>query len=350
MSLPARRRGRPGPAQLVVGGRTVEPGTTLEILLKISEFYTANPVNIPVTVIRGREDGPVVFLLAAIHGDELNGVEIVRQATFGLSHEKIRGALVCVPVVNRFGFLNHSRYLPDRRDLNRCFPGRPSGSAASRVASVVFREIVRPSDCGIDFHTAAAGRANLPHLRADMREAAVRKLARAFGAEFIVDSAGRRRSLRAAATESGVPCLTYEAGETSKFQRREIRKGLFGIYNVLARLGMIDIPPREPRFQVVVRRAEWVRAERGGILDLRARPGELLYRGDVVGVLTNPFGREVVTVRSPWTGVVLGTTTVPMVNPGDPVAHVARLDRTLAVVERFARCDAGARPRIAVTF
>jgi uncharacterized protein len=335
---------------LTVGGRTIEAGTTAEILFKISEFYTANPVNIPVTVIRGREDGPVVFLVAAIHGDELNGVEIVRQSLLGLSHDRIRGTVICVPVVNRFGFLTQSRYLPDRRDLNRSFPGSPTGSAAARVAAVVFREIVRPSACGLDFHTAAFGRVNLPHVRADMRDPKAKKLARWFGAELIVDDPGRRKSLRAAATAAGAPCAAYEAGETSKFQRREIRKGLFGVYNVLAGLRMLDIPRREPRFQVVVKRSDWIRAERGGIIDLRVRPGDLLYRGDTVGVITNPFGREVVTVRSQTTGVVLGTSTLPVANPGDALVHVARLDRTLGIVERHARYDARGRARITFDF
>ena len=337
-------------ARLRVGGRTIERGSTQQILLKVSEFYTAQPVNIPVTVIRGREPGPTLFLAAAIHGDELNGVEIVRQVILGLSHEKIRGALICVPVVNRFGFLHHSRYLPDRRDLNRCFPGSATGSAAHRVAAAVFREIVQGADHGIDFHTAAIGRSNLPHVRADMSHPEVRRLATAFGAEFVLDDPGRGRTLRASATSAGVPCIAYEAGETFRFQRREVRKGIFGVYNVLSKLGMLDIPRREPRFRVIVKQAEWVRAERGGILDLATRPGDLLYEGDPVGSITNPFGREVVAIRSSLTGVVLGTTTIPMVNPGDAVAHVARLEKTLKVVERHARTTAAGRSRIEVDF
>jgi predicted deacylase len=158
------------------------------------------------------------------------------------------------------------------------------------------------------------------------------------------------KSLRAAATASGRSCLVYEAGETSKFQRREIRKGLFGAYNVLAGLGMLEIPRREPRFQIIVKRADWIRADRGGIVDLRVRPGDLLYRGDTVGVITNPFGREVVTVHSQATGVVLGTSTLPMVNPGDALVHVARLNRTLATVERHAQVGAAGRARIKLDF
>jgi predicted deacylase len=338
------------PKVVRIGGRAVARGSTLQIPLKISEFYTAQPVNIPVTVIRGEASGPTVFLTAAIHGDELNGVEIVRQVILGLTHEKIRGTLICVPVVNRSGFLHHSRYLPDRRDLNRCFPGDVAGPSAFRVAATLFREIVEQADFGIDFHTAAIGKVNLPHLRADMGEPAVRRLAKAFGAEFVFDFRGGKSTLRRAATTAGVPTIAYEAGETFKFQRREVRKGIFGVYNVLADLGMLAIPAREPRFRVIVKRARWIRAERGGILDLTVRPGDLLYPGDAVASITNPFGREVVALRADCTGVVLGTTTIPMVNPGDAVAHVARVEKTLGVLERNARQGLSGRPRIDLDF
>jgi predicted deacylase len=331
-----------------IDGRIAAPGTTQQFLLEISEAYTAQPVDIAVTVIRGSEPGPALFLTGAIHGDELNGVEIVRRVMLGLSPEKIRGTLVCVPVVNRFGFLNHSRYLPDRRDLNRCFPGGATGSSASRVAARVFGEIVRQCDFGIDFHTAARGRSNLPHVKASLAEPGVRRLAGAFGAEFILAVPGATKSLRTAATRAGVPVIAYEAGETSRFQHPEVRKGIYGVYNVLSDLGILPIPRREPRFQVIVKKGEWIRAERGGILDLAVRPGDLLYPGDRVGIIGNPFGREVVSLRSRLTGIVLGTTTIPMVVPGDAIVHVARLDRTLAVVERHARVDARGRPRIAL--
>jgi predicted deacylase len=335
---------------ITIAGVTVPAGARRHIELPVARLPTDTSLSMPVAVVNGLRPGPNVWLNAVIHGDELNGVEIVRQCLLGLTHDRIRGSLVCVPVVNRFGFLNRSRYLPDRRDLNRSFPGSGTGPAASRVAAAVFREIVKPADAGIDFHTAAFGHVNLPHVRADMRDENAKKLARWFGAEIIVDVPGRVKSLRAAATASGRSCLVYEAGETSKFQRREIRKGLFGAYNVLAGLGMLEIPRREPRFQIIVKRADWIRADRGGIVDLRVRPGDLLYRGDTVGVITNPFGREVVTVHSQATGVVLGTSTLPMVNPGDALVHVARLNRTLATVERHAQVGAAGRARIKLDF
>jgi predicted deacylase len=333
---------------IVIAGRVIQPGETQEILLKISEFYTAQPVNIPVTVMRGAEEGHRVFLTAAIHGDELNGVEIVRNVIQGLDHLKIRGTLMCLPVVNRMGFLNHSRYLPDRRDLNRHFPGDGEGSSADRIAEILFRQIVSNADYGIDFHTAAVGRTNLPHIRAEMDNEEIRRMAKAFGTEVIVDLPGHPKSLRAAAVAAGVPTILYEGGETFKFQRKEIRKGINGVYNVLSLLGMIPTPIKEPRVQVTVKRTEWVRAEKGGILDLYAAPGDLVYEKEVLGAIENPFGREVSSVPAPFTGLILGTTTRPMVNPGDAMCHVVKLDKTLPTVEKHLIATASGRRRIPV--
>jgi uncharacterized protein len=333
---------------MIIAGRKIRPGETQEILLKISEFYTSNPVNIPLTVIRGSEPGPSIFMTAAIHGDELNGVEIVRSVIQELDHTKIRGTLLCLPVVNRFGFLTHSRYLHDRRDLNRHFPGDPRGSSADRIAAIIFRQVVANSDHGIDFHTAAVGRTNLPHLRADLGKRDVRAIAKAFGSEVIVDTPGAPKSLRSACVAAGVPAILYEGGETFRFQRRDIRKGLAGTYNVLAALGMLPIPQKEPRFQVILKRTEWVRAERGGILDLIAQPGELVYQHEGLAVIENPFGREVSTVVAPFTGLVLGTTTRPMVAPGDAICHLAKLDRTLPTVEKHLYITASGRRRIPI--
>lgn len=333
---------------VTIAGRVIRPGETQEILLKISEFYTAQPVNIPVTVMRGVEDGPRVFLTAAIHGDELNGVEIVRSVIQGLDHSKIHGCLVCLPVVNRMGFLNHTRYLPDRTDLNRHFPGAADGNMADRIAAILFRQVVSACDYGIDFHTAAMGRTNLPHIRGSIENEEVRRIAKAFGTEVIVDRAGHPRSLRAAAVAASVPTIIYEGGETFKFQRKEIRKGINGVYNVLSALGVIPTPIKEPRLQVIVRKTEWVRAERGGILDLYTAPGEVVYEREVLAVIENPFGREVSSVIAPFTGLILGTTTRPMVNPGDAICHIVKLDKTLPTVEKYLINTASGRRRIPV--
>ncbi|OLC53808.1 MAG: hypothetical protein AUH92_05155 [Acidobacteria bacterium 13_1_40CM_4_69_4] len=324
---------------LRIGGRDIRRGTVEQILLKVSEYYTASPVNVAVTVIRGTERGPTLFLTAAIHGDELNGVEIVRQVMTGYTPQQLRGTLICVPVVNRVGFLTHTRYLPGRRDLNRCFPGDPKGNAAARYARILFMEIVARSRYGVDLHTASLGRTNLAHVRADMSSRGVRRIARAFGTEIIIDSPGMPRTLRAAATAAGVPTILFEAGETFRFQRNMVARGVAGVRGVLAALGMTQDPPKEPRFRVIIKVSEWVRSVKGGIADIVVRPGEILYAGDEIASITNPFGREVSIVRSPLTGLIIGTTTVPMVNPGDAICHVAKLEKTLATVENYCVTD-----------
>jgi hypothetical protein len=325
--------------RLTIGGRGIRRGTVEQIFLKVSEYYTATPVNVPVIVIRGHERGPTAFLTAAIHGDELNGVEIVRRVMTSLTPDQLRGTLICVPVVNRVGFLTHTRYLPGRRDLNRYFPGDPEGNAAARTAHTLYTEIVARSRFGVDLHTASVGRTNLPHVRADMSNGKVRRIARAFGTEIIIDSPGTPRTLRAAATRGGVPTIIFEAGETFRFQRSMVARGVTGVRNVLASRGMIDGVVKEASFQVIVKVSGWIRSTRGGIADILVRPGEIVYTGDEIASITNPFGREVSSVRSPLTGLIIGITTVPMVNPGDAICHVAKLEKTLAMVERYCVTD-----------
>jgi predicted deacylase len=325
------------PEELRIGGKIINAGEAQEILLKISEFYTAQPVNIPVTVVRGAEEGPRVFLTAAIHGDELNGVEIVRRIMTELDPNQLKGTVLCIPVLNRWGFLNHSRYLPGRRDLNRYFPGNPEGNLAARVAQKIFAEIVQQSEFGIDMHTAAVGRTNLAHIRGDMDHEKVRRMAKAFGTEIIIDQPAAGGTLRSAATRAGVPTIILEAGETLRFQRSMVSKGVQGVKNVLGDLGMIPWTAREPSFQVIVKVSEWIRAERGGIVDIRVRPGDLIYEGNEIAVVSTPFGREVTTLRSPLTGLVIGITTIPLVQPGDAICHIAKLEKTLPTVEKYSK-------------
>lgn len=329
--------------ELKIGGKAINPGEAQEILLKISEFYTAQAVNIPVTVVRGVEEGPRVFLTAAIHGDELNGVEIVRTIMTELDPSKLRGTVLCTPVLNRWGFLSHSRYLPGRRDLNRYFPGNPDGNVAARVAHKIFTEIVQHAQYGIDMHTAAAGRTNLAHIRGDMDDEKVRKMARAFGTEIIIDQPAAGGTLRSAATRAGIPTIILEAGETFRFQRTMVTKGVSGVKNVLGDLGMIEWTAREPSFQVIVKVSEWIRAERGGILDIRVRPGDLIYEGNEIAMVSTPFGREVTTLLSPLTGLVIGITTIPLVQPGDAICHIAKLEKTLHTVEKYAKEESSGR-------
>lgn len=318
-----------------IAGTKVGPGEYKETSLKVSEFYTATDVQVPVFIKRGLEDGPRLFVTAAVHGDEINGVQIVRDLVLDLKERPLRGMFVGIPVVNRFGFVTHDRYMPDRRDLNRSFPGNPEGSAARRYAHRLFIQILSRCTHGIDLHTAGYSRTNLAQVRADTSDAQVKRMARAFGTHVVLHHAGNRRTLRRACTDAGVPTVLFEAGETFRFQRDVVTAGKRGILNVMASLGMIEETVRKPDWQVIVKASQWVRANRGGLLDVYVHPGDLVYEGDDIASITNPFGREVGTVVSPVTGLVVGTTTLPLVNPGNPICHVAKLEKTLGVVERY---------------
>ena len=319
-----------------ISGIRVAAGETREIFLKVSESYLSSGIQIPITVIRGREPGPVAFVTAAVHGDEINGVDIVRRLIFDLNHENLRGTLIAIPVVNIPGFLSQTRYLPYHRDLNRFFPGKRKGNNADRIAWRLFKEVISRCDFGIDLHTAADGRLNLPHVRGDMSSPRIRALARSFGSTVMVDQPGTKGSLRREATDSGVPTILFEAGETGRFSTRISLEGLRGVLGVLQMTGMWpsggEIP--SPPFQVIVKASDWIRAEKGGILDLSVKPGDLVYEGDLIGSIFNPFGRTVTRIRAVHTGIVIGVTTAPLTIPGTGVAHVARLKKTLAVVER----------------
>lgn len=325
---------------ITISGIQVYPGEAREIYLKTSESFLATSIQVPVTVIRGSKPGPTGFVMAAVHGDEINGVDVVRRIILELDHEKLHGTLIAVPVVNISGFLVQSRYLPYHRDLNRFFPGKRRGNNAERVAYRLFNEIISKCDFGIDLHTAAHGRVNLPHVRGDMSHPRVRKLARAFGATVLVDQKGVKGSLRREATEAGVPTIIFEAGETGRFSPKTSIAGFHGVLNVLSEMGMWptgEHRQKRPPFQVIVKSSEWIRAEKGGILDLEVKPGDLIYEGDSIGSILNPFGKTVTEMKSPYTGIVIGVTRSPLTVPGSGVIHVARLKKALALVERSLR-------------
>jgi hypothetical protein len=321
-----------------LAGMKVAAGRRKDLKVRISEFYTATPVFIPVTVLHGRFPGPVLYITAAIHGNEINGVEMVRQIRTNVDPRRLHGTVILVMIANPIAFLTMSRDLPDGRDLNRFFPGRDRGSMASHIADMIFTKIVRRADYGIDLHTAAAGRTNLPHVRADMRRPVPRRLATAFGCEVIFDMPGEEGMLRRAATEAGVPTIVYEAGEPLKFQMNLVRRGVQGIQNVLADLKMADFDRASPAFQLVVDDHRWVRAERGGILLMKVKPGDVVEKEQDIAVNTKPFGTEIRRLKAPYAGLVVGATTLPLVIPGSAVCHLVPLDarfrRLKKVLER----------------
>ena len=308
-----------------LGGHRVPPGASADIRLEVSESYTAEAVAIPVTVVRGTRRGPALFLTASIHGDELNGVGIIRDLLNDAPFADLCGTLIAVPVANVPAFLNQDRRLPDRRDLNRSFPGSPRGSLTSRLAHALFSEVIRRSDYGIDLHTAGGERSNYPHVRVDLGDPASAGLARAFGCPLVVHGAGPDRSLRRAARTAGVPTIVYEAGSPRRFERPFIEVGKRGVLDVMRHLRMLPGEPEPPPLTAEVREAHWIRARAGGILDLKAELGQPLGRGAEISLNTSPFGRERSVVKAPHPGVVLGLTRLPLVHPGDAICHLARL-------------------------
>lgn len=309
----------------VIAGRSIPLGTNEDVRLTISQTYTGDPISIPLRVIRADRPGPKVFVTAAIHGDEINGTGIIHDFLFNDRPDLVAGTLVLAPVINVFGFESHERYLPDRRDLNRSFPGSASGSLASRVAHVLMRELVGNCDYGIDLHTAAAQRTNFPNIRADLSNSRTRRLAAAFGCMLTVDGKGPVGSFRREATKAGCPTIILEAGEPWKVEPAVLQIGIRGIRNILSDLGMIELPVKKPLFQLKIRKTTWVRAAVGGILKFHVSPGDFISADQPIATNYSIMGVEQSVLHSPAPGVVLGMATLPAVKPGEPICHIATL-------------------------
>lgn len=314
------------PERLTVAGVEIPAGVRQRVELRVSRLATETWLSIPVEVVSGVRPGPCIWLSGAVHGDELNGVEVVRQVLGHVSPENLSGTLIGVPIVNVFGFISQSRNLPDRRDLNRSFPGSNKGSLASRIAHLFMTEIVQRCSYGIDLHTGANHRTNLPQIRANLKDAETRRIAEAFGAPVMLHAQTRDGSLRQAATHTGVHVLLFEAGEPLRFNLECISAGVDGTMRVLEALGMWSEPVRAAnRTPREARETSWIRARRGGILRLNCSLGSMVQRGELLGVVSDAFGDNELKLRAPNAGVVIGHTNNPYVNAGDGVLHLAEL-------------------------
>ena len=326
---------------LHINGVEIKPGTRTTIDLPAGRLYTHTPMSMPVHVVCGKKPGPRLFISAAIHGDEINGVEIIRRVLKLPALKRLKGTIIAVPIVNIHGLINHSRYLPDRRDLNRSFPGTEKGSVAGRLANLFMQEIVSQSTHGIDIHTAAIHRSNLPQIRANLDDEDTEKLARAFEVPVIISSNLRDGSLREAAAEFGIPMLLYEAGEALRFDEVSIRAGVKGIINVMRTLEMIPPSRRKTKKQlepVVARSSSWVRASESGILRAMIPLGARVKKNTLLGVISDPFGEKETEIKSLFNGIVIGRTELPLVNEGDALYHVARFSDSKeaeAIVDEF---------------
>lgn len=310
-----------------IAGETIAPGERRRLELPIACLPTQTWVSLPIIVINGLNSGPKLWLSAAIHGDELNGVEIIRQVVENVEPKLLRGTLIAVPIVNVFGLIGQSRYLPDRRDLNRSFPGSESGSLASRLAYLFMKEIVSHSTHGIDLHTASMHRTNLPQIRANLQDSETRRCAQAFGAPLLVHATTRDGSLRQAATKRGIPSLLYEGGEALRFDTEAIRVGVEGIERVMECLKMYKFSfVRMPVTSIEVDKSKWIRASCSGIFRLEVRLGEKVLRKQKLGIIADTFGESRIKVYTSVNGIVIGYTQNPLVSQGDGIVHLAILN------------------------
>lgn len=307
-----------------VAGVIVEPGERRDLAPPASESYMGDRTTLPMAVINGAGDGPRVFVTAAVHGDELNGIAVCRQLLDRVDPADVDGSLIVVPIVNVLGVAIGSRYLPDRRDLNRSFPGSHTGSMAARIARLLLEEVIDGSDVGVDLHTAANHRTNVPQIRVDTSDTRAHAFAIAFGAPFVLDASLRPGSLRAVAADHGVPVLTYEGGGPLRFDDDAIDVATRGVLRLLARLEMIaDAPPPAHEAPMVLHESRWLRAGRGGILELHVDSGDHVEAGQALWATVSPLGAEHAVHQAEDEGYVIGATTLPLVQPGQAVVHVA---------------------------
>lgn len=306
-----------------MAGLEVAPGKVGRIEIPVTTLSTGTVVTIPIVVIHGKNEGPTLLVSGAVHGDELNGVEIIRQVMATATARRISGTLVAVPVVNVFGYLMRSRYLTDRRDLNRSFPGSPKGSLAARLAHLFMTQVVAKCDVGIDFHTGSNDRTNMPQVRANLHDERTAEIAMAFGAPVVVQSRVRAQSLRATAAQRGMPMLVYEGGEVLRFDKEAIRIGVEGTLRVMRHLGMIN-GEQEPALPAIVSKSStWLRTPRGGILHSDIEIGDTVAVGDPIGKIMDIYGAVRRRIRSPYAGLIIGKANNPLVSRGDAILHIA---------------------------
>lgn len=320
---------------ITIGGDEIKAGTRQLVHLSLPEFYTYAPTTMPIHVVHGRNPGPCLLITSAVHGDEINGVEIIRRLLGHKSLDRIRGTLVLIPVVNVFGFVAQSRYLPDRRDLNRSFPGSPKGSMAGRLANVIMSELIPVCTHVIDLHTGAINRENLPQIRATLNgNLELEELAKAFNAPVVLDASVREGTFREAVHHKGIHTLVYEAGEALRFDEVSIRAGVAGILNVLSHLGMTrKRARRKEHHPLIAKSSQWVRASQSGVARSLVALGARVAVGEELAYISDPSGGHEEVVRSGAAGIVIGRTRLPLVHEGEAIFHIAKFSQTSEAAE-----------------
>lgn len=307
---------------IVIDGHKIAKGQEVQINALIARLPTRTPLNIPVFVSRAKKAGPTLLIMAGIHGDETNGIEIMRRIIKNKYHKPTKGTVIAIPVFNVYGFINHSRGLPDGKDLNRSFPGSKTGSLASRVAHFMTHEILPQVDIGLDFHTGGASHNNYPQIRANFHTPEEVELAKAFGAPFIIESPFRDKSLRKTAARAGKTILVYEGGETLRLRKQVLDVGVSGMLRVMKHLGMRDDAPEQVYDPIFIKTSTWIRAKHAGLHHAHVRNGNKIERNQMLGLITDPYGQFEKVIKSPLNGYVIGINNYPVVNMGDALLHI----------------------------
>lgn len=319
--------------QVTIAGHDIKPGEFKEIDINIARLPSHTQIDTPIYVSRALEDGPVLALMAGMHGDEINGMEIVRRILDRGLHQAKRGTVVCMPITNVYGFLNFSRDVPDGKDVNRSFPGSKNGSLASRVAYNLTHQVIPFIDFGIDFHTGGAMRTNYPQVRAMLNNPKNQELANAFNAPFTIDSPFRPNSLRKEASKKGKNIIVYEAGESLRFDQHGIEEGISGTLRLMHHLNMIDWAPEVKEENRIIWSTSWIRAKHAGLFQPSVQCGQLVHKGEWVGTITDPFGEFKEQVKSSETSYVIGLNNNPVVNAGDALMHLG-MDNVCKIANR----------------
>lgn len=319
---------------MVINGEKISRGESRYIEINVARLPSHSDININIYVSRAKEKGPVLLLMGGMHGDEINGTEIVRRMIQTGAATPDRGSVICIPILNIYGFIHFSRFVPDGKDVNRSFPGNRHGSLAARIANYLMKEIIPIIDYGVDFHTGGADRTNYPQIRCMLRDEVNADMARAFHAPFTLDSPYRPHSLRQAAARLGKRILVYEGGEASRFDQFAIKEGIAGTQRLMHRLRMRDEAGPEPEYtNLIIHRAGWIRAKKSGIFQTAVKYGQYVEKKEIVGYITDPFGESSTPIKSPAKGYIIGHNNNPLLHQGDAIIHLALLDDSNAGIE-----------------
>ena len=299
------------------------PGEEVQIDIRIARLPSHTWIDLPVFVFRSKVEGPSLLLTAGIHGDEINGIEIVRKLITRKMLIPDRGTVIAIPLVNVYGFINNSRNLPDGKDLNRCFPGGNAGSLAKQIAHIIMEEILPNIDYGVDFHTGGSRISNYPQIRALISNETNLELAKAFGAPYIINSNLIDKSFRKAAAQIGKSILVYEGGESLRIDHLAIQEGMNGVIRLMSHLKIKKSYLRKAK-STILRERSWTRAKMSGIFNAKVEYGDEVKKNQMIAVLTDPYGNLRVPVKSPIDGFVIGINNMPVVNAGDALFHIGK--------------------------